>query len=1005
EATGFVEARDPSGNTLVATADGLRHSGGTGIQFVRDAKGRIARLVGPDGLTVDYGYDANGDLATVTDADGRATRMSYHPDPAHRLKDVSDPLGRVGVSYEYDAAGRLVATVDANGNRTQEAWNPGGFTGAITDRNGNVTSLAYDSRGNVTRETDALGGVTTTVYGDPSNPDKPTARTDARGNTTRWTYDARGNLTGLQPPIGFGESFQATYSAAGDVLTRSTFDGQTSQFSYDGQRRLTRRQVAGEPTVDYAYSAEGYLVRESVTESGASDPIAVTTREYSTLGRLERVANNRGFSVQTTYAANGTLLHATLPGGGAYGFTYDAQGVLTGETDPLGNHTVIQTDPDGTIRFTDRLGRTALRHVATDGKVEKVVRPGGTAIVGGYDPQRNLVALTDAAGNVSRLEYDALNRPVRYTDAAGASATKAYDPVGNVIEIVNRNGKRRTFEHDANNRITHERWHGPDGAVVRDFAYSYFHGALYQVTDGSSSWDILGALPRPSQVSVAYPGQVRRNVLYNWERNGVAGPGGGGPCCGTSEVVAGDSTAPTQITLTGGSDFFFMTATYLGSALQRLQWSPPNNFFEGPDIQFARDAGGLVSEIRRYQGSSPALRSRTTFAWDPLGRLVGQSHLDAVGAPLHPDAVATLVRDAESRIVGIARAGDVTANTYDVLDQLVAVAHTAGPSESYSYDATGVRIASHRLPGPSLVGPGNRVLKAGPLGFSYDGEGNVVEKTDAATGQVTRYRYDHRNQLVLATVHPDAAAPAATTVAFEYDYAGRMMSRSVDGAKTWIVYDRQMPVAEFADGALAVNAAFLYSPDRLDDFHAVWRAGTGVRLLLKDHMGTVLGATDAAGKLAWWRDVDAFGNPRGGQPAGNEPLGFAGRFHNAALGLYEMRARFYDPWLGRFTQEDPLEFAGGDMNLYGYAGNNPLMRNDPTGKLAALEYAALIQDIASTLDGALHNAEFMAKLFGYVANRVGGGSGGFPSSDGLGGGIPWGPFVEAGSDLKSLSGY
>ena len=99
--------------------------------------------------------------------------------------------------------------------------------------------------------------------------------------------------------------------------------------------------------------------------------------------------------------------------------------MLTGETDPLGNHTVIQTDPDGAIRFADRLGRTTLRHVATDGKVEKVVRPGGSAIVGGYDPQRNLVAVTDAAGNVSRLEYDPLNRPVRYTDAAGASATKA----------------------------------------------------------------------------------------------------------------------------------------------------------------------------------------------------------------------------------------------------------------------------------------------------------------------------------------------------------------------------------------------------------------------------------------------------------------------------------------------------------------------------------------------------------------------------------------------------
>jgi RHS repeat-associated protein len=191
---------------------------------------------------------------------------------------------------------------------------------------------------------------------------------------------------------------------------------------------------------------------------------------------------------------------------------------------------------------------------------------------------------------------------------------------------------------------------------------------------------------------------------------------------------------------------------------------------------------------------------------------------------------------------------------------------------------------------------------------------------------------------VLATIHANAAAPASTTVEFGYDFAGRMISRSLNGAKTWILHDRNMPIAEFADGANAVSAAFLYSPNKLDDFHGVWRAGIGARMLFKDHLGTVLGAAEESGALAWWTSYDAFGNLRGPAPAGGEPLRFIGRFYNEALDLYEIRDRFYDPRLGRFTQEDPIRFSAGDMNLYRYVGNNPLNFTDPTGRASAIEW-------------------------------------------------------------------
>ena len=48
-------------------------------------------------------------------------------------------------------------------------------------------------------------------------------------------------------------------------------------------------------------------------------------------------------------------------------------------------------------------------------------------------------------------------------------------------------------------------------------------------------------------------------------------------------------------------------------------------------------------------------------------------------------------------------------------------------------------------------------------------------------------------------------------------------------------------------------------------------------------------------------------------------------------GLYYMRARYYDPEVGRFTAKDPLLFAGGDIYLYGYVLNNPVNWVDASG--------------------------------------------------------------------------
>ncbi len=67
---------------------------------------------------------------------------------------------------------------------------------------------------------------------------------------------------------------------------------------------------------------------------------------------------------------------------------------------------------------------------------------------------------------------------------------------------------------------------------------------------------------------------------------------------------------------------------------------------------------------------------------------------------------------------------------------------------------------------------------------------------------------------------------------------------------------------------------------------------------------------------------------------GTNPYQFTGR-ENDGTGLYFYRARYYSPTLQRFVAEDPISLGEGHTNLYGYVGENPVGKNDPTGQQAA----------------------------------------------------------------------
>lgn len=97
--------------------------------------------------------------------------------------------------------------------------------------------------------------------------------------------------------------------------------------------------------------------------------------------------------------------------------------------------------------------------------------------------------------------------------------------------------------------------------------------------------------------------------------------------------------------------------------------------------------------------------------------------------------------------------------------------------------------------------------------------------------------------------------------------------------------------------------------------------------------GSTVAMTDSSQTMVNKYAYDPFGKVTNQEEAIPRPFKFVGQYGvmTEPNGFYYMRARYYDPNVGRFISEDPIGFEGGDVNLYAYVGNNPVNLIDPLG--------------------------------------------------------------------------
>ncbi|NLZ83903.1 MAG: RHS repeat-associated core domain-containing protein, partial [Clostridiales bacterium] len=97
---------------------------------------------------------------------------------------------------------------------------------------------------------------------------------------------------------------------------------------------------------------------------------------------------------------------------------------------------------------------------------------------------------------------------------------------------------------------------------------------------------------------------------------------------------------------------------------------------------------------------------------------------------------------------------------------------------------------------------------------------------------------------------------------------------------------------------------------------------------LNEHGDTEL-ITGEAGQVNNAYFYDVFGGIRTSKERIKNRYTYNGEQYYKISEQYYLRARYYNPALARFTQED--EYRGDGLNLYAYVGNNPVMYVDPSG--------------------------------------------------------------------------
>ena len=255
------------------------------------------------------------------------------------------------------------------------------------------------------------------------------------------------------------------------------------------------------------------------------------------------------------------------------------------------------------------------------------------------------------------------------------------------------------------------------------------------------------------------------------------------------------------------------------------------------------------------------------------------------------------------------------------------VSGKASYSVSYSYDANN-RLLTERK---------TRGLLTDLTTYAYDANGNLLSKTfTGGDGSLTgaAYTYDFFNQLATASENGLIAA-------YAYNVQGIRTCKATATRQTYFLLDGGNVVGEHTGSETVTYLRGANLISRSD--------GSKITYYLFNAHGDVAELLSDSGTVTHKYDYDAFGVEKKPDPLDGNPFRYCGEYYDGETKTYYLRARYYDPNIGRFTQQDTHWTTAN--SIY---GDNPQKINEREDKLGLKSYSYAPQITAVMQSGNLY---------------------------------------------------
>lgn len=870
-----------------------------------DEAGRILGIHAPHNGAmlplIRYAYDEDGNLCRVTDAMDVSKHFYYK---GHLLVTLTNQSG-VSFYWEYDGKGE-----DA---RCAHTWGDGGILEyhtryedgktVTTNGEGHTTEYYYDERNLIYKIIDGNGGVTLYHY---DEYDELAVMVNPEGQTVKYVNNEWGKL--VKQINENGEATQYVYDERQNLVMAKSPGGMQLTWEYNDQEQLIKRTRTNDGAQHFTY--EGPLLRQVTEDSGRRfileydeqyNLARVTTPEearyswkYDDLGRIIQETNADGLWEEYEYDAAGNVISLRDVAGAVHTFQYDAAGNM-----------LSAVDGQREVKFS--YGPLSV----LTGSSQR-----GANIRFNYDKELQLRSIVNEAGEMYRLELDAVGEIIRDWSFDGLHRQYIRDGAGRIRKVLRPGNRWTAFDYDSTGRLVREEH--SDGTVT---AYGYNKDGF--ITEAFNE-DGAIRLQRNAagQVTQEIQGAYTVNRTYN----------ANGDCI----FIGSNLGAAISLQHNEAGLLERMQASNGRTDLWEASWQYDHSGRElhraltgGVTVETLRNKAGRI--VRLTVGANNVEQRRTRYEWGRTGKL------------------RSIVNMLTSTQVQFA---------YDEFDRLSSATYAQGRSITDTIyripDRVG-RLFTTPEQKDRVYGKGGRLLECPVYFYHYDEEGNLIfrefkkqqnsaaldkyayakERKIALKGSRTGWAYEWKGSGMLQRV----ISPTGAETCFSYDPLGRRIA-SVNKRHNKItrwVWDGDVPLHEWqyngndyppqllaqANGQIQEQAepvedliTWVFEEDSFvpcAKLHGEERYS-----IITDHLGTPVQAYDGSGSKVWERELDCYGKVRKLQgDKGFCNYLYQGQHEDVDTGLVYNRFRYYDPGTGRYISQDPIGLEGG-MALYNY---------------------------------------------------------------------------------------